>query len=391
MNLIIICIISIPFYFFRFKVLGVPVNIFEISIFIGLIVGLWQIWKNHKKPLWGNILPYILLAVGAFSIIFAQDKQSALGIFKGWFLVPIIFYWLIINFWEVKNQKLLFYPLSFNLIMISLWAIGQKLQIIGPVFYQAGDPSFNQYLGDNFRVFGPFESPNFLAMYIVPVMLVSLGLIGAKLKEQKIYWLLVIIPLIALILTESRGGLIALFAGIITIIYLLNKDKFRQKQIFSLSVVGLLIAIGAIIIALNYKSESNLLRLEIYKYSWELIKAHPVFGVGLGGYFSALKELNLGQSFIENGLVYALHPHNLIFALWLNLGLVGLIIFGTICFISIKDLFVKNNKFGFFLISALIAILVHGLFDTTYFKNDLSAIFWLIIALTVITTKYEPT
>ncbi|PIS07344.1 hypothetical protein COT78_04275, partial [Candidatus Berkelbacteria bacterium CG10_big_fil_rev_8_21_14_0_10_43_13] len=33
------------------------------------------------------------------------------------------------------------------------------------------------------------------------------------------------------------------------------------------------------------------------------------------------------------------------------------------------------------LMMAMAAILIHGLFDTTYFKNDLSSIFWLIIAL----------
>jgi len=31
-----------------------------------------------------------------------------------------------------------------------------------------------------------------------------------------------------------------------------------------------------------------------------------------------------------------------------------------------------------------LAILVHGIVDTTYFKNDLSAIFWIILAMSVI-------
>ena len=33
------------------------------------------------------------------------------------------------------------------------------------------------------------------------------------------------------------------------------------------------------------------------------------------------------------------------------------------------------------------AILFHGLFDTTYLKNDLAAIFWLLIAVSLVLKK----
>ena len=40
--------------------------------------------------------------------------------------------------------------------------------------------------------------------------------------------------------------------------------------------------------------------------------------------------------------------------------------------------------------AALSAILIHGLVDTPYFKNDLSIIFWVLIALLIIQTHHLP-
>jgi len=42
---------------------------------------------------------------------------------------------------------------------------------------------------------------------------------------------------------------------------------------------------------------------------------------------------------------------------------------------------VSSRRFFLALGAAMIVLLVHGLVDTPYFKNDLSVLFWLIIGL----------
>ena len=34
--------------------------------------------------------------------------------------------------------------------------------------------------------------------------------------------------------------------------------------------------------------------------------------------------------------------------------------------------------------AALVALIIHGLVDTPYFKNDLSVLFWVLIVLTML-------
>ncbi|MEK7124040.1 MAG: hypothetical protein AAB851_04070, partial [Patescibacteria group bacterium] len=84
-------------------------------------------------------------------------------------------------------------------------------------------------------------------------------------------------------------------------------------------------------------------------------------------------------------------PHNLFLAFWLQTGIAGfcgliLIIFS---FFKEKTAALKQNggglfhhqNYNFWLAAAMSVILIHGLIDTPYFKNDLSALFWLILAL----------
>ena len=62
--------------------------------------------------------------------------------------------------------------------------------------------------------------------------------------------------------------------------------------------------------------------------------------------------------------------------------------FGLLSFVVSLFVFfyesMKDKKKGIIFaatLMAMIAIIIHGLFDTTYFKNDLCALFWLILAL----------
>jgi len=93
-----------------------------------------------------------------------------------------------------------------------------------------------------------------------------------------------------------------------------------------------------------------------------------------------------------------LYPHNIIFNFWTELGLAGLIIFIWLIvkFFSQGIKFKKvrltlNSSFSFslplVLLGTMIAVLVYGLVDVPYFKNDLSVFFWLLIGLLVVVER----
>jgi O-antigen ligase len=84
------------------------------------------------------------------------------------------------------------------------------------------------------------------------------------------------------------------------------------------------------------------------------------------------------------GLPYALHPHNIFLSFWLSTGLLGLISFLVILGQLVRSLKSKasaNPLAVYSLAAALVAVLVHGLFDTTYFYLPLAGLFWILCVL----------
>ncbi|MCA9389730.1 MAG: hypothetical protein KC585_03955, partial [Candidatus Magasanikbacteria bacterium] len=71
------------------------------------------------------------------------------------------------------------------------------------------------------------------------------------------------------------------------------------------------------------------------------------------------------------------YPHNIILNFWVETGLAGLLAFFWIVFAWLK----KKEA----MLLPLVALLIHGLVDVPYFKNDLAIVFFLVLALCAIT------
>ena len=347
-----------------------------------------------KKFKMGSVWIYLFLMAVLIASFVGGDKIHALGIFKGWFLFPVIFYVLLINNFNRKNVSRIFYILYASLITVSFWAILQQTGIIGQLFYQAGDISFNQYLSEG-RAFGPFESPNYLAMYLVPMFFLSLPVLEiVRAKGAKLILVIsFVFPLLALVLSQSRAGMITfVLSALIYFNYrFINSQKAsNRKPFFSWLFVAFLAAVNAgyiygATVLFKATTGGDQLRVEIYQRSLLLLKDNYFFGIGLGNFQTKIADVVFkGMTLDPNAMTYALHPHNLFFAIWLNLGLVGLVLFITLIVIFFKNVFSSDSILRATLIASMMAILIHGLFDTTYFKNDLSAIFWLIFAISLL-------
>ena len=145
--------------------------------------------------------------------------------------------------------------------------------------------------------------------------------------------------------------------------------------------------------AVTFHDQAGRNRLELWKYSAEYLTASPanfVFGSGLRQFFNEVQKPYYDVQKMER-LIY---PHNLFLNFWLETGLLGMISFAgiLICagYLSVL-LFKRNLTLGAGFLTVLIIIFIHGLVDVPYFKNDLSVMFWIIIAAIIMsqTRKLE--
>ena len=120
-------------------------------------------------------------------------------------------------------------------------------------------------------------------------------------------------------------------------------------------------------------------RMMIWKASVKMLENNLIFGIGPGNFQKTYLEY---QKFYPPYLEWAVpHPNNLYLTFWLSGGILGVVGFLGLVFFWLKDIFVKikteSNEILFITLGIMLIILLHGIFDTTYFKNDLAIIFWL--------------
>lgn len=371
-QLSLVIIALLPLYYIRFEAAGLQTNLIEILVVLLLVFT----FINYRRLSLPNIWPVGLILAGVIlASFFALDAWVAFGIVKGWFIIPIIYYFCVVTTFPPDQRAVFIKPVLVGVILVSFYAVLQRLGLIPLLAHQL--PEAQQYLNQG-RTIGFFESPNFLAMYLVPLTVLTGGHLISTKNYRACWWL--ILPLAAILLSESQAGLLALVAGIIWL------WLWRQTSLEAPSRIRLIaVVVGVLVILLAlWRWTDNHERLYIWQKAWLMLREHLAIGIGPGQFQANFRLLDDQSGQFAQILPYALHPHNLFLNIWLSAGLLGITGFVWLLISQFRE-FGKNVARSPLVLAAsagVVAILAHGLFDSTYFKNDLAIIFWLLVFLT---------
>lgn len=381
-----------PLYLIRGTTFGIPVTLPEVILFFSFIYFVYRekIWQTPRVFLVWPVLIFLAAAILSTVIsprvsYFVDGSEfygfsKAVGILKGWMLAPIVYFFMARYYFKEK-------PSLIETSLRSLLASGVLLSVYA--LYQVWTGDFST---PDLRASGPFESANYLALYLGPIFVYSvLALFKEEDSFEKIILLFAgLICGSALFFTKSYASWIAVSVSLL-VSFLLFLRK-QSKQIRFVAVFVILLSFGLLFfsqidsakfsqfIDFSNRSSSSV-RIQIYTIAWDLIKQHPILGIGLGQFeqvYQTQAVSILGSAPFEWVMI---HPHNLYFALWLNTGLLGLVSLLYFIWQGIKWIFEDDTKQRPMAAMLLIVILVHGVFDTPLFKNDLAFEFWLLMAM----------
>lgn len=385
-HLLLLTLLVTPAYQLRFAVAGIPVTILELFILATIVSWALHTPKTHIKALINehNILfiAIIGLATSAtISMIISPDLKSAAGIWKAYFIEPILFFMVMIDCIRTKKDlQLVIGTISFTVGAIAIYAGGQALNIL----------STPQPWGFQNRFTGPYPYPNAAGLLIAPFipLLISASHTLTSKKESIFTSLVALAGVITLILTKTEGAIVALIGA-----YLIwGMIKSRKTRIISLIIGAILITLTQTNTTVNekllFKDWSGQVRTMMWSDTLTMLEHHPLLGVGLSAYPIVFAEYHRHPD-----IEIFQYPHNIILNFWSETGALGVLSIGTIILYALiffqKNKKTKSDELYHATAISLLVLLIHGLVDVPYFKNDLAVMFWLLIAILIASPKLD--
>ena len=386
---ILLIILLLPTYLIRFKFFGIPTTVLEIML-ISVVIGfLNKIIRYRINVKFSNfLLPiFLLLIASAIAVKISDNSLPALGIFKAYFLEPILFFIVFINNFKTKKDlNLIINTLGISVIYISVYAIFQKITGIG---ISDTDPSWS--IASSRRVTSIFEYPNALGLFIAPIVVLFIGKIKDTLQNKKnrlnfiFNFLVIILGSLSVWFAKSEGGIVAIILSILFILFLYTKEKLKFILGF-IMVTSILFFIPTTQKYLDQKiflkDYSGKIRYQMWVETKNMLKDNLIFGAGLNNYQNKIVKYKINKNYET-----FLYPHNIILNFWSEIGLFGLLTFILIFYRFFQKCYLlknKNKMLSIAVSASMFALIVHGLVDVPYFKNDLAILFWIIISLIIV-------
>ena len=430
-----ILIFALPSYLIRFTIFGIPSTILELMILI--LFSAWFLKEKIWQLSFSNIIKqktdrvpypfrYEILAVLFISIIaiISGWASGPLGIWKAYFLEPLLIFIVSFNLFIQRYKKYqdataaitpAIYAFSLSAVTLSILAIIQKITGFSmPIeWIDAG------------RVTSVFPYPNALGLYLAPIIFLSFSLALHKWRANKIISLLlalsVLLSVIAIFCAKSDGAILAVGIGGLLFALLYTKLT-RTLAITGIGATALLIFFtpawhAPIIEKLTLQDLSGQIRFLLWQETWQMLNDNRLItGAGLNNFQQSLEIYHVDGLFFNKDkdsdfqrklilfdekyknqywqpVEIYLYPHNIILNFWSELGFFGMIIFAWIfcklLWLNLKNFLQTNTGLYLGFEIAFLAMIIQGIFDVPYFKNDLAIMFWVFISINLVLLEIQ--
>ncbi|HXB20212.1 MAG TPA: O-antigen ligase family protein [Candidatus Solibacter sp.] len=337
------------------------------------------------------ILAYCLIAVVS-AVVFNKPSDAALRELMR-LVSYLCFYYVIIGWVETEQEiRSIFRVLLFSTIVVTLFGFYQA--VIGDYssVYNALYPIQEDALkiGDwSGRITSFLSHYNGLAGYLNMVLPFALAIgVFSQGWLRRMGRVTFVLGSVAVLLTQSRGGLIAFATIPLVAAWFLpasprTRFKWMARVCLALVVAG--VAAGFMFERLSSVDDfTSVTRLAIWAGAAGMFLSAPWMGVGFGNFSTMLGD------FVPVTAGTMLEAHNLYLELLAESGVVGLIGYAVLVVIFFRTALRHYRKpldeidriVGFGAVAAMAAILMHGTVDYIFHHGpQASSLFFLILGL----------
>lgn len=335
-----------------------------------------------------DVLVFCFMVMMLFGGVVSYGGRQSLAA-AGIYTVLMLGYFLTVGLIRTKEKlSHLLLALGSSAFLVSLYGIYQYLS--GNISTEWMDTEMFEGIGG--RAVSTFENPNMLGQYLI--LLLPLFAAAVMQKQNRVYGagylLLCLAGAGCLIYTWARGAWLGFMLS--AVIFLLIWSRHAMSFLaagallspFALpflpsSIVDRFTSIG------NLADTSTNYRAYIWRGSVKVARDYGLFGIGIGE--NAFSKIYPYYAF--NGIEKAPHAHNLFLQLLISLGLFGFLLFIVLLFVFLQSGFTlakrgqdhSTRMIGCGALCGVIAALVQGLTDYTWYNYRVYFIFWVVFGV----------
>lgn len=342
-----------------------------------------------------SILVFLLVAI--LAVFFSFDNNRAifgtvsrmLGLVT---YIHLFFYYLLLrrSFNHSDWQKIWPATAVVGLLSIMVAWLGPSLKIFDMVIP-----------GGYERLNGVIGNPIFFASYLWILITIMALAIFVDNKHSKFYWATIILSLVTIFATGTRGAIIALAAALLFffIVLLFFSQGNKKFKITTLVIFVIIAAMGVMVYTrpslldkapyairqgfnISLSGLGAETRLMAWQISWQGLMQRPLLGWGLSN-FSYVMDKNYNPRFLSYGFTETTWdiPHNSFFEVLVSVGIIGLASLMFLLFRLFQNIFLlykekENNRvYLIFLLATIFGYFVQSLFTS----EGSNTLFYLVI------------
>ena len=364
----------------------------RVMMFLGIFVRLLLEGRSLRSWLLGTRLSQLTVGYGFISLLSALlfNQRSALGMAAPiWLLSYICFYFTITGWVRTERQmRTIIGLLLLSTVIVALFGLYQAAigdygdlydrlypnRSISVVFWTGRITSFLNYC-------------TCLAGYLNLALPFALACTVMHLsKNLRLLGISCLIPAtIALVLTQTRGGVFA-FAGTLLLgLFLLARDVKIRKVVAVIVLVTVLVSLPLLAQPSSRYStildDSAVGRFVFWDAAWGMFLSSPLIGVGYG---------NFGGLFELPGEDIRRDVHNIYLQSLAETGVMGFAIFFLLVAVALRTAWrqfhrprhLTDRVLGFAALGAILSVLTHGLVEYLFNASpQFGTLFWMLLAL----------
>lgn len=323
--------------------------------------------KDKRKEIW-FLLIYFLIYLGCQVFWLNNGLSSSLNTILTIFYLPIIT--IFMNKVDIDKKY-------FNLKIIMFTYLIYLNLIIVPYLFKYGNYAGNFYEGKN-GFYGLFYGGN----EISNILVIMLPLVIEYLVQEKSYFLIGLTFIELLLCIYLVGTKTLILGSIIISIYFLFKylrpvyKSLDNKKKYSLWTLLILLIIGTIILLPKMAVTKNIIRAINY-YGFNLNNIFSLNGLDKLIFSSRLevlgKVINLYLNSPLINILMGLSKSYVntfkgieidIFDIFFSIGIIGILVYGYLCFKNIKDTKLKGIYLFTFILSIMISLVTGHILNT---------------------------